>query len=512
MFRPDILSGSAASALALSLVFSANAAHAQVAELNDDPSPVEDGEIVVTASRIAGVVDAPQQPVLTLDTEAISSYGASSLSDLIAALGPQTGSGRGRGGGRPVILFNGQRISNFREMRNIPPEAIRRMEVLPEEVALRFGFPPDQRVINFILRDNFSSRTIDTEYNFPSRGGFAETEFEGSLLRISKADRINLNVKAVDSSMLTEAERDVPQEVGTVSDVAEDPDPAGFRSIVADSRELTAGASWSRGLGEGGTSGSFALNGSFTRSDSRSLFGLDSVELVGPSGETALRTLDDPLARTSRTETLAGGGAFNKPLGTWQLSATVDASRAWSTTRTDQRRNLSALVDAAADGSLAIDGPLPAIAPGGRTLARSRNTSVNSLLTLSGTLFRLPAGDVAATVKAGYEHSAIRSSDSRSGNAITRLSRADRYGGVNLSLPIASRREGVLDQLGDVSLNLSGGIADLSDFGSLTDWSAGLTWAPTETLGLQVSYIVNEDAPSLTALGNPLVQSFNVPV
>ena len=119
-----------------------------------DNRPQIKGEIVVIGTRLMGQVDAAQPPLVTLDEADIAAYGASSLGDLIAAIGPVTGSGRGRGGGGPVILFNGQRISNFREMRNIQPEAIRRMEVLPEEVALRFGYAANQRVINFILKDH----------------------------------------------------------------------------------------------------------------------------------------------------------------------------------------------------------------------------------------------------------------------------------------------------------------------------------------------------------------------
>ena len=105
-------------------------------------------EIVVVGGGIRGEVDAPEQPIVVYDEADIAAYGASSIADLIAATAPQTGSGRGRGGGgHPAILINGQRISNFREMRNFPPEAIRRMQVLPEEVAQRYGFAPNQRVI-----------------------------------------------------------------------------------------------------------------------------------------------------------------------------------------------------------------------------------------------------------------------------------------------------------------------------------------------------------------------------
>ena len=79
-------------------------------------------------------------------------------------------------------------------------------------------------------------------------------------------------------------------------------------------------------------------------------------------------------------------------------------------------------------------------------------------------------------------------------------------------MPIASRRNGVLAGLGELSLNFSAGVADLSDIGGLADWSAGLTWNPTERLGLQASWFVNEEPPSLLQLGAPGNQTFNVPV
>ncbi|MFK5143505.1 hypothetical protein ACI4A9_28795, partial [Klebsiella pneumoniae] len=76
----------------------------------------------------------------------------------------------------PVILLNGMRISSFREMRGLPPEAIRRVEVLPEQVALKYGYRPDQRVVNFILKDKFRSIDTETSLNLPARGGYAEAE------------------------------------------------------------------------------------------------------------------------------------------------------------------------------------------------------------------------------------------------------------------------------------------------------------------------------------------------
>ncbi|MEN9719070.1 MAG: hypothetical protein RIQ99_1948, partial [Pseudomonadota bacterium] len=51
-----------------------------------------------------------------------------------------------------------------------------------------------------------------------------------------------------------------------------------------------------------------------------------------------------------------------------------------------------------------------------------------------------------------------------------------------------------------------------SDFGDLTDWSAGLNWSPARALSLGASYIVNAAAPGLAQLGNPQLQTLNVPV
>ena len=441
------------------------------AQAAPDTAMPDDDEILVVATRLRGQVDAPQAPIATLDEADIASYGASSLPDLIAALSPQTGSGRGRGGGMPILLVNGQRVSGFRELRNFPPEAIRRMEILPEEVALRFGYPPNQRVVNLILKDNFSSTTVDVEYGLPTRGGFDLWEGEASLLRIDGPSRINLSAEIEDTSPLTEGERGVIQSGDAPAAGALD--PADYRTLIADSRQLSLNGTLTRGLGDKGLGGQVSVNAAFTRNDSRSFSGL---------------RVDDPLERRTRTDTVEGSLTFNKPIGSWQLTATVDASRAMTDSLIDQS------------------------AAAGRDSASSTADSATSLVTMVGRPVRLPAGEVTATVKAGFAHTAIRSEDSRTATGETRLKRGDLSAGINVGVPLASRREGVLDAIGDLSLNFSAGLNRLSDFGTLKDWSAGLTWAPTEKLNLQASYLVNEAAPTLGQLGDPTVLTYNVPV
>ncbi|MBA3053938.1 MAG: TonB-dependent receptor [Sphingomonadales bacterium] len=481
----------------------------------DEPEPTP-GEIVVVANRVRGAVDVPQPPIQTLTEADIASYGATSISDLVAQLGPQANSGRGRGsGGMPVVLVNGQRIASFREMRNYPPEAIQRMEILPEEVALRFGYPPNQRVINFILKDKFAAKTLEAEYDQPGRGGSSTKEFEASLFRVAGQSRLNLTASAQDTTPLTEAGRGVLQAPGSVPTVAGDPDPAAARTLIADSREIGVNVTWTTGLGEKGLDGAVTLNGAFTRNDSTSYSGLNLVTLIDPQGATALRTFGDPLARRTRTDTAEGGATFARSLGAWQLTATLDAAHAVSNTLIDGRAapaDIGALQAAALAGTLAITGPLPVVAPGGGDLARRVSDSATSLVTLVGKAVSLPAGDVTTTFKAGFAWTGIVSSDTRTALGETQLRRGDASVGVNLGIPIASRRNDVLAGIGDFSLNFSAGLDRLSDFGWLTDWSGGLTWGITPALTLQASYIVNQAAPALTDLGNPAVLTYNVPV
>ncbi|HVR91468.1 MAG TPA: hypothetical protein VHG29_10300 [Novosphingobium sp.] len=345
----------------------------------EQPAPVDESlirqgnEILVIATRLRGSIEAPQVPVVTLDEADIASYGAASLTDLIAALSPQTSSGRGRGGGFPVILVNGQRIANFREMRNFRPEAIRKVEVLPEEVALRFGYPANQRVINLILKDNYSARTIEAEYGAPTRGGYSTNEFQASLLNIAGPRRLNVTVTAGDTSPLTEAERGILQSTPSAPAVAGDPLPAEFRTLIADSRDLGVNATWTTGLGQGANSGQLSLNGAINRTDTRSLSGLDSVILTAPSGATAYRTLTDRLERVARTVSVQGGSGLNLPIGSWQFSATLDASHSETDTRIDRRVGTVALVTAAANGSLPITGPLPTLVGAGADQAQTNS-------------------------------------------------------------------------------------------------------------------------------------------
>jgi len=342
------------SVLALATVIAAPAVAQdapEVAQTNQTPDPADtvqdENEIVVTAQRLRGAVDTDVPPVIELTEADIASYGADSLTDLVAQLAPQTGSGRGHGGGGPpVVLVNGQRVASFRELRRYPPEAIQKVEVFPEEVALQYGFRADQRVINFILKDNFTSREVELEYGGSLEGGTADGEVELSQLVIKGPRRINVAAEFNTNSMLTEAERDIIQTPGTVPTVAGDPDPAPFRSLRADAESYELEGSFNTAIGEGANAKAISANLAAAQTYSRSLSGLDIVTLTEPGagGQSEVRAIDaDPLTRLSRTTTISGGGAYREALGDFQFDLTVDASHVESESDIDRRRDLTVL-------------------------------------------------------------------------------------------------------------------------------------------------------------------------
>lgn len=180
------------------------------AEADEPEDKDEEPEIVVQGQRPTqrGAVIGDIVPDVQFSRASINALGVSSISEVLDELAPQIRSDRGHGES-PVILVNGHRTTGFSEVRDMPPEAISRIDVLPEEVALKYGFSANQRVVNIVLRKRFRAFVGELRWSRPIEGGRNAFETGLSFTRISADSRVNLSARYTRADALMEDQRNI---------------------------------------------------------------------------------------------------------------------------------------------------------------------------------------------------------------------------------------------------------------------------------------------------------------
>ena len=545
---------------------------AQESDVPPPPEQLDDAlstDIVVTAERIRGAVDTDVPPVEVLNEADIAAVGASSLTELIASVASQASSGRERGVGQSIILLNGQRISSFRELRDLPPEAIKQVQIFPEEVALKYGFRPDQRVINVILKDNYSSFTSEVEMAQPESGGFATNEFESTLTRIGSNTRISINVELERATRLTENERDlIPASgsllalqgnisglsangeispalsalagrtvtqagvpIGTASPTLAQfaannaalngSDIGQFRTLLPQTERLEVNTTWSRSIGPQST---ISINANYALNGSSSLLGLAGASFVLPGASrfspfgtdvTVNRYFANPraLERETETNTFQTGGTINHLLGGWRWTVTGDYTRADSETTTTRNVDFEALRAAVLAGTanpFAPDfgGNLVFLAP---DFASNVSHTMELKSTVNGTPLTVPAGELQMTFSSSFRRILFDSETWRAGVTTNTLLQRNRINhSINAELPLTGADFGLGRAIGALAVNGNVGLNDLSDFGRLIEYGVGLRWVPAKNLSFQASIIGDENAPTVSQLGGSALVTPNV--
>ncbi|WP_162987121.1 TonB-dependent receptor [Sphingomonas paeninsulae] len=559
--------------MALSHTAQAQNAPVQPSAHKSDPDKASSTpEIIVTAPQIQGAVVSDIPPELELDEAAVESYGASSIAELLDALSPQTTSGRGRDSAGPVILLNGQRISSFSEIRDLPPEAILRVQILPEEVALKFGYAADQRVVNFILKSDFKSVTAEGKYSQSTNGGGGQSEFDTTGVRINKGARTSLTVDYNHADSVFESQRDIIQRAtgqsaslagnvyGTTFGGQVDPvlsviagvpvtsaavpgslgnrtpaladfaatanqpgttDQGDYRTLLPATDDIKINAVIARPLTD---KISLSLNGSYELAKGRSFFGLSSAAVTIPVGQpyspfsqpvTLVRNYGSALARDTQSDTFHGGLTVNGSISKWQWTLTGNYDRIISSTGTDNGVDVAAL-----QARVGITDPALATNPfassfsagnGPRDTARSQSDATNGIYTISGPVADLPAGAIRATIRAGFATQRLSSNAERAGlTSQADLARDEGNGRINVDIPLTSRDRDFGAAIGNLTLNGNLAYRHLSDFGSLVSFGYGLNWSPIKGLTILGTAIDDEAEPSIQQLGNPTIQTPNV--
>ena len=459
------------------------------------PTPSEEEEQVADDNAIVVVGRSPAGSLLTdtpaeqiLDSETIQGYGVSSIDELLDATTSLTQSGRGSG--RPVVLVNGRRVSSFREIRRIPPEAIEKMEVYPEEVAVSQGYKPDQRVVNFILKKNFRAITVEAEYGAPTQGGYDAQEFEIGLLKLESNGRLQLNAEVNRATPLYASERNVTVDSKTA--VPTGTTAADFDTLRSKQLNVDLEGTYQRYLTDD-ISGTLNLTYETANSDGAS----------GPSGyfttpgsvcnTPSALLCDGQIDTETRTRTFHAGAGFNGDIGRWRWNFSTNHDRVKTTSISDRLPDET--------GILLAD----------ENVSKGQDVSTDATAVFNGPLIALPAGDVRASFTTGFVARDYEGWSDRARDGYTETAFDRQEGSIlaSLDIPIASARDDVLPFLGRLSLNTNAGYTRISDFGGLTSWGAGLNWGPSERLNLSASIAIDESAPSMSQLGSPVIVTEN---
>ncbi|HXH15992.1 MAG TPA: TonB-dependent receptor [Sphingomonas sp.] len=524
-------------------------------------------DIVILGRR--GQVDTAIAPLATLDAGTITATGATSIGELLRTIRGVTQSGDGQ---EPIFLLNAQRVSGYQEIGNLPPEALEKVEVFPEPVALQYGYPPTRRIVNFITKRRFRQLAVKQAVGTSTRGGADNANAHIDFTRLQGDGRLTVSLDARHTDALLQTRRrvlpdpDVPFDAtgnitGTLAGGEIDPTLSAltgqFVTIVPVPEgslpvgnvglgNFLAGANQPRLFdlsplhtlapsndtfhGEAVIANRIGrkLSGSLTvtadHSRERTVFGPASATFVvpgdnpySPFGEDVLlqRYLVEapPLRQRTDVTTLHAGGVVRGAWRGWQWD--------WTGTLDTQHRNgfVAKAIDITAANAAIAAGADPFLPLGPALIAnRLIDHTVQSTYG-AGTKFvatnrplRLPAGR--ATLTATLEGEQI-GTDSRTRGATRSAVAFDRSrveGAVALDLPIASRREDVLPWVGELSANASATLRHVGGFGDLSDSTMGVNWAPFTGLQLFAQYKRSAAAPTLDQLAAPQISAPQVPL
>jgi hypothetical protein len=396
--------------------------------LAEDSAPTAPApEITVTAPR--GLTVGGSAPLLELSPSELESYGADTLSDLVDALKSLTRSSRSDGA--PVVLINGH-LAGQAEFANLPSDAVERVEVLPETVALQYGFSENQRVLNIVLREHYRAVPVRVSESGATEGGDHTTAVDASLVHLDDEARDTVLGSFQNNAKLLESDRGIDQ-----------PDSID-RTLQPDKSEGKVAATISRSI----LGVSSSLEGSFDRISTKSL-----------QGAVDLADVSTPLRQTADQNTARLALQLTGQVGRFVWGATGSYTRLTT--------NSSGAIGLDDAGNLAVDRTNSALNTG------------NLQLSLSGRIATLPAGAVVANIKAGFGYQGFLSQDAYPGASLARsnLVRTDRSASFNTSLPITSR-DNLGSAVGDLSATVNLSLDDVSSFGVLLSQSYGLDWVP----------------------------------
>ncbi|WP_439472347.1 TonB-dependent receptor [Brevundimonas sp.] len=400
----------------------------------DDPDAVKVDDVFVIGRRGAARVP----PEIELGEGEIDNLGAYDIGEVIARISGNLGLDR-----PPVLLINGRAVVNPGDFMGFPPDALVRVEVLPQQAAAIYGEEPSSRVLNLVLKPEFRSRDAFLRAARPTAGGTSSLAADGRQSEIHGNDTRQYGVQVSSDTALRAEERP-----GYIRD---HPGSAG-QTLRPAGEGVIANFSMTRSLGEWSSS-------------------------LGATGR----------ASTDRFASVIDGRVVETRSQTQSLSLTGGLSGdvlGWST-------------------RLGLMGYASNVSQEGASDTRSRIFSMTADLTGNRPLRDLSAGPVMATLGARYAGS--RSDNDTGSVDMRRTAQALDLRG-NLALPLSRlTQDGPGLRWGDLSMMLGAtrtGLLDAAGQGEGLD--IGLNWAPMRKLRFNGQWSSSTGSPSATLRYNPI--------
>lgn len=533
-------------------------ASAEDSVLSDFPEAEfgEEEEIIVTANqREYGAVLGDATPELRLNVGDIASYGVTSIGELLEELGPQVDADTAP----PVVLLNGRRLKNLRELRRYPSRAIMRVDVFPPDVAVRYGYPPTQKVLNIVLRPRFREHAAEVEVSTSDQFDYGSQSVEGSSLLINRETRTFLTAgySRADSLLAskrlsngrygnrpyslqgnigpaegrTEIDPALSALAGEAVSIAALPEGGGltladfartanqrsltdlndYRTLMPSSRGIEAAGSVSGKLGEG-INATASLN--FEQTRRSSLVGLAGASLPISAANPYSPFTEDvtlyqylgggPLERVSKATNVEAVATANGTHGGWNWDFEAGLTHDRQRLRADRGVDGDVLLAEMETDPLALD--LFDLA--GKDLRRfaTYDVSVETSRVLQASLLgskiigHTEAGDISASLKLETEHQRLKNDVTDGGQERSRTGQYLTSGGTaSISVPLL--RGGDLGSpIGGVTLSPYVGFDTSGKFGTRASWGAGVLWEPRSSVQLTLNYSDDAVYPSMSNL------------
>ena len=501
------------------------------------------------------------QPERMLDEDAIESYGASTVDELLGEIQVELGSDADQ----PLIVVNGQRLNDLAEIGALPVEVIRDLQVLPRGSALRLGGTANQRVISLTLKRQVRSATMTAAHKVSTEGNWNADRGEAILTYVKADTRVNVSVRARDESSLLESDRGIIQPTPSrpysmVGNIVGYPNTSGeidpllsalagetvtvvplpspgeptlsqlaagantfsttnlgaFRTLRPEQRSYDLNSTFATRLAPWLTTNAtlrFGRNRSLAlRGLPTGLFVLSTANAFSPfSTDVAIAEYGKRAIRSrSRRNSADAVVTFDANFGRWQGNLNLRHSESDDVYISERQKT---------SGSIALDDNInpfttdfsSLISVGtDHTSARS-NTSLADL-TLNGPVAKLPAGDLLATVEGRVGWNKLRSTSTFStfGNGTFRRNEQTVRGAVEV--PLTSRDNDFVPQLGELSASLEYSRSHFSDTGNVNHYTYGFTWEPKPVFRLHGAVDSTSVPAPIQTIGNPVIVAPDVRV